>query len=139
MRQIFSSQRVENVEQVAALMREHGIEVQITNGRGYMSGRRRTFSYRDSANRRNMPAVWVVRADDQVRARELMKELGMPDRPTTRPVTDSYLASSSVPGLAPEAPVVSPARQRIMRYRRILLVVIAILAALVLVRTFSAG
>jgi|SRR5690554_6263882 len=139
MRQIFSSQRVENVEQVAALMREHGIEVQITNGRGYMSGRRRTFSYRDSVNRRNLPAVWVVRSDDQPRARELMRELGMPDRPTTRPITDSYLASANEPGLAPEKPAVPPARQRIMRYRRILLIVIAILAAMVLVRSFSIG
>ena len=137
MRQIFSSQRVENVERLAEVMREHGIEVQITNGRGYMSGRRRTFSYRDSVNRRNLPAVWVVRADDQPRARELLREIGMPGAPTTRPITDSYLASSSVPGLAPETPAVPPARQKIMRYRRILLIVIAILAAMVLVRTFS--
>ena len=72
-------------------------------------------------------------------ADELMQELGMPDRPTTRPITDSYLAAANEPGLAPEKPAVPPARQRIMRYRRILLIVIAILAAMVLVRALTAG
>ena len=139
MRQIFSSQRIENVERVAELMREHGIEVQITNGRGYMSGRSRTFSYRDSANQRNLPALWVVRSDEQPQARQLMRELGLPGAPTTRPMTDSYLASANAPSVVPEKPVVPPAHQRIMRYRRILLVVIAIIAALVMVRSLGAG
>lgn len=35
MRQIFSSQRVETVEGVAELLREHGIDVKVTNGRSY--------------------------------------------------------------------------------------------------------
>lgn len=135
MRQIFSSMRVENVERVAQIMRDEGIEVRITNGRSYMSGRNRTFSYRDAANTRTQPALWVVRSEDQPRARQLIHDLGLPTGPTTRPVADSYLASANAPRLAPEQPVRSPIQQRIMRYRRLLLIAIAILAALVMVRS----
>lgn len=135
MRQIFSSMRLENVERVAELLRDEGIEVRISNGRSYKSGRNRTFSYRDAANTRTQPTLWVVRSDDQVRARQLMRDLGLPTGPSTRPVADSYLASANSPGLAPEKPVRTPTYQRIMRYRRLLLVAIAILAALVMVRS----
>lgn len=135
MRQIFSSMRVENVERVAQMLRDEGIEVRITNGRSYKSGRNRTFSYRDAVNTRTQPALWVVRSDDQQRARQLMRDLGLPTGPTTRPMTDSYLSSANAPSLAPERPARPPTHQRIMRYRRILLVVIAILAALVMVRS----
>src|SRR5690606_16562705 len=135
MRQIFSSMRVENVERVAQLLRDEGIEVRISNGRSYKSGRNRTFSYRDAPSGRSQPTLWVVRSDDQVRARQLMRDLGLPTGPSTRPIADSYVSSANAPGLAPETPVRSPTHQRIMRYRRILLVVIAILAALVMVRS----
>src|SRR5690606_12770113 len=135
MRQIFSSMRVENVERVAQILRDEGIEVRISNGRSYKSGRNRTFSYRDAANSRTQPALWVVRSEDQQRARQLMRDLGLPTGPTTRPVTDSYLASTSAPSVLPEQPARSPTHQRIMRYRRLLLIAIAILAALVMVRS----
>lgn len=135
MRQIFSSVRLENVERVAQILREEGVEVRITNGRSYMSGRNRTFSYRDNPNSRTRPTLWVVRSDDQVRARQLMRDLGLPTGPSTRPVANSYLASANVPSLAPKKPERPPAYQRIMRYRRLLLVAIAILAALVMVRS----
>ncbi len=69
MRQIFSSQRVETVEGVAELLRGHGIEVKVTNGRSYKTRRRGQFSYTDLGNASAYPAVWIVRADDQPRAR----------------------------------------------------------------------
>ena len=65
MRQIFSSQRVETVEGVAELLRGHGIEVKVTNGRSYKTRRRGQFSYTDLGNANAYPAVWIVRADDQ--------------------------------------------------------------------------
>lgn len=136
MRQIFSSMRVENVERLAEIMRQEGIEVQITNGRSYMSGRRRTFSYRDPKPAHKQPALWVVRSEDQPRARQLMRELGMPGPPTTRPITDSYLSSANVPPLVADKPEPTPRQRLIMRYRRMLLVAIAILAALVIGRSF---
>ena len=47
MRKIFSSQRVENAEGVAQMLREAGIEARISNGRSYHSKRRGQFSYLD--------------------------------------------------------------------------------------------
>ena len=77
MRQIFSSQRVETAEGVATRLREHGIEVQITNGHSYRSRRSGQFSYLDRADNKNLPTVWVVRAEDQVRAREILRAAGL--------------------------------------------------------------
>ena len=82
MRQIFSSQRVETVEGVAELLREHGIDVKVTNGRSYKTRRRGQFSYTDLGNANAYPAVWIVRADDQPRAREILREARLLD--TTR-------------------------------------------------------
>lgn len=82
MRQIFSSQRVETVEGVADLLREHGIDVKVTNGRSYKTRRRGQFSYTDLGNANAYPAVWIVRADDQPRAREILREARLLD--TTR-------------------------------------------------------
>ncbi|AWH24654.1 pathogenicity-like protein [Stenotrophomonas sp. YAU14D1_LEIMI4_1] len=82
MRQIFSSQRVETVEGVAELLRSHGIEVKVTNGRSYKTRRRGQFSYTDLGNAQAYPAVWIVRADDQPRARDILREARLLD--TTR-------------------------------------------------------
>lgn len=82
MRQIFSSQRVETVEGVAELLRSHGIDVRVTNGRTYHSRRRGQFSYLDQNKASTHPAVWVVRADDQPQAREILRNARLLD--TTR-------------------------------------------------------
>jgi hypothetical protein len=82
MRQIFSSQRVETVEGVAELLRSHDIQVKVTNGRSYKTRRRGQFSYTDLGNAGTYPAVWVVRADDQPRAREILRDARLLD--TTR-------------------------------------------------------
>ena len=87
MRQIFTSPRLENVEGVARLLNEHGIETWISEGRSYKGARRREFSFRDGGGG-PQPAVWIVKAEDQTRARELLREAGLID--STRPV-DSYL------------------------------------------------
>lgn len=74
MRQIFSSQRVETVEGVAALLRSHDIDVRVTDGRTYHSRRSGQFSYLDESKGKRLPTVWVVRADDQPRAREILRQ-----------------------------------------------------------------
>ena len=45
MRQVFTSTRLENVEGVAKLLGEHGIETKITQGRSWKGNSRREFSY----------------------------------------------------------------------------------------------
>ena len=82
MRQIFSSQRVETVEGVAKLLREAGIDVRITNGRSYHSKRSGQFSYLDKGKPQDYPTLWIVRADDQPRAREILRQERLLD--TTR-------------------------------------------------------
>jgi hypothetical protein len=79
MRRIFTSPRLENVERVAALLKEHGVEARITNGRSYKGNRRGNFSYRDDTRTDPQPAVWIVRPDDQPKARTLMREAGLLD------------------------------------------------------------
>ncbi|WP_143703883.1 MULTISPECIES: DUF2007 domain-containing protein [Luteimonas] len=100
MRQVFSSARIENVEGVAKLLREAGIEVQITNGRSYKGNRRGNFSYRDTPTGER-PSVWVVRSDEQPRARELLRGAGLLQTVSTArgylPQADVVFASDSAP------------------------------------------
>lgn len=78
MRQVFSSPRLENVEGVAQLLRDAGIEVRVTNDRSYKGNRRSSFSYSEDKGGER-PAVWVIRSEDQLRARDLLREAGLID------------------------------------------------------------
>ena len=62
MRQVFSSPRLENVERVAQLLEDAGIQTRVTHGRSYRGGLRGNFSYREGAESKPVPAVWVVRS-----------------------------------------------------------------------------
>ena len=126
MRKIFSSQRVENAEGVANLLREAGIEVRLTNGRSYQSRRRGQFSYLDRKDDSQLPTVWVVRADDQPRAREILRDARLLD--TTRrdhPVADYAFR---------DAPARSGGRGWAWRIRIALLLVIAGVALVIMLR-----
>ncbi|SEK79734.1 Putative signal transducing protein [Pseudoxanthomonas sp. GM95] len=83
MRQIFTSQRVETVEGVAQLLEQAGIDTYISNGRSYQGKRGSQFSYSDPIAKAKQPAVWVRRADDQPKAREILREHGLLE--STRP------------------------------------------------------
>lgn len=126
MRQVFSSQRLENVEGVARLLEEAGIEVRITDGRSYRGNRRGTFSYRDANAPK--PAVWVVKSDDQVRAREILRGAGLIDSTRNR---DSFVASfhSDTAQVAQS----DARRRRIARVKYSLLVVLLIAAGAMMV------
>lgn len=130
MRQVFSSQRLENVESVAQMLRDADIEVRITNGRSYKGGRRGTFSYSDEAGPK--PAVWVVRSDDTVRAREILREAGLLE--TTR---ESFAGPTF--HLNSEAnPARAKAQSRALRIKLVLMagiVVVGVLAIMNAVKT----
>lgn len=92
MRKVFSSQRLENVEAVAQLLRDAGIEVKIENGRSYRGHRRGNFSYDTRKQAENMPAVWILRSEDQPRGRQMLREMGLLE--STRNPSDSYVVAS---------------------------------------------
>ena len=82
MRQIYSSPRQANIERVVALMAEHGIETSIGNRRAYQGADWKRFSYTARGDRDSWPQVWVVRSEDQTRARQVLREAGL--EPATR-------------------------------------------------------
>lgn len=121
MRQVFTSPRLENVERVAELLKEHGVDARITNGRSYRGNRRGNFSYRDTANGGPQPAVWVVKSEDQPKARELLREIGLLD--SGRSPT-SYLPTPEEDRLG-NGGAADAAKRRAFRIRAALLVGIA--------------
>jgi Putative prokaryotic signal transducing protein len=81
-RQIYTSARVENVERVVALLAEAGIETSVTNRRAYAGHDFKGPSYASRPDPSTWPQVWVVKAEDQPRARALLREIGV--EPATR-------------------------------------------------------
>lgn len=127
MRQVFTSARHENVERVAELLRDAGIEVRITNGRSYKGRRRGNFSYRDRDSDQPKPAVWIVRSADQPRARAMLRDAGLMDSSKNDP--DSYVAMS-FRGTIPDPGRRNTAMRRASRIKLGLLVVIVAIIAL---------
>lgn len=127
MRQVFRSQRLENVEVAADLLRKQGIEVKITNGRSWRGYRRGNFSYdlRKARDPDALPALWIVNADDQPRARQLLRELGLLE--STREGYADALSNDRF-SFTPASGANSPARKRL---RIGLLAMIGIVIALI--------
>lgn len=125
MRQVFSSPRMENVERVAKLLGDAGIDARITHGRSYKGGLRGDFSYRDHVRVDPIPAVWVVKSEDQPAARDILRAAGLLD--STRGETGYTLPVFRTE--TPEA-VIEPGRKRAFRLKVGLLFVIAIVIVL---------
>lgn len=78
MRQIYTSQRQENIDRVVALMAENAIETSVTNRSNWNRPSYQRFSYAErNDTRETWPQVWISHADDYTRARELLLELGI--------------------------------------------------------------
>lgn len=131
MRQVFTSLRIETVEGVAALLKEAGIEVYLANGRSYHSKRAGQFSYAEPMKLKQQASVWVTHAEDQPRAREILREAGL--LASTRPGQGDPLAfAGSDPAEEPKK------RSLAWRIRGGLLVAIAIAALITVTRHRSA-
>ena len=126
MRQVFTSPRLENVEAVAAMLRDAGIEVKISEGRSYRGNRRSSFSYRAGEEAGPQPSVWIVRAEDQPRGRQLLREAGLFD--STRAGESSYLPLSV---LERDQPAQTSKAARAMRIKLGLLVLIVLVIGLI--------
>ncbi len=71
MRQIYTSPRVENVERIVALLGEQGIETRVTNHRSWAGRDFKRTSYSARTDSSEWPQVWIVKAEDQPKARAL--------------------------------------------------------------------
>jgi hypothetical protein len=131
MRQIFNSQRVETVEGVAKLLRDAGIEVRITNGRSYHSKRGSQFSYLDTSKATTHPTLWVVHANDQPRAREILRDARLLETTRRDHPTAEFAFRDQVADVAPR-------RNWAWRIRIGLLLIIAAVAMVVVMRHRSA-
>lgn len=127
MRLMFTSPRLENVESVARLFNEAGIGTKITEGRSYKGYSRRQFSYTDkNPDNSQQPAVWVLKAEDYKKARDILHEGGLLE--ATR--QDSYVPEA----LQLREVKVPDASKRLLRIRLVLLALIGGMAALMLLR-----
>ncbi|MBS0557469.1 MAG: DUF2007 domain-containing protein [Proteobacteria bacterium] len=77
MRQIFSSPRAENIDRMVALLEEAGIETRVTNRRAYAGHDYKGPSYSARQDSAQWPTVWIVNADDQPRARAILRDAGI--------------------------------------------------------------
>ena len=73
---------MENVERVVAILAEAGIETSVTNRRTWAGHDFRGPTYSGKQDPGTWPQVWVVKAEDQPRARALLREAGV--EPATR-------------------------------------------------------
>jgi hypothetical protein len=73
---------VENVERVVAMFAEAGIETRVTNQRVWAGHDFKRPSYSSPSSRESWPQVWIVKAEDQPRARALLRDAGI--EPATR-------------------------------------------------------
>lgn len=128
MRQIYTSLRQENIDRVVALMTEHGIETSVTNRSNYKGSDWKRFSYTNRPDASSWPQVWVVNANDQTRARELLREAGI--EPPVRYAEE--LAAS-------REPLTGQARHRAVagRMRLVTLSLVGVAVMLLSVRTCS--
>lgn len=126
MRQVFTSLRIETVEGVAKLLQDAGIEVHLTNGRSYHSKRGGLFSYAEPMQLKQQPSLWVKRAEDQPRAREILREAGL--LATTRQGQPAALLFTT------ESAAATKGRSLAWKIRIALLVAVAIAALVTVVR-----
>jgi ferric-dicitrate binding protein FerR (iron transport regulator) len=98
MRQLYTSPRQENIDRVAAMLTEQGIECTIENRSNYRRPSYQRFSYSQrNENRESWAQVWVTKADDYTRARALLKELGI--EPVIRHGEELALARNPTPDM----------------------------------------
>lgn len=130
MRQVFTSVRLENVENVERMLNEAGIVTKITGGRSWKGVSRREFSYSNkNHDPSQQPALWVIKPDDFKQAREILHDAGLLE--ATR--DSSYLPENLKFRDAPANP-----QARVSRFRMILLAAVALGGAMLLVRVFMA-
>jgi hypothetical protein len=123
MRQVFTSPRLENVEAVAKILNDAGIETRLTDAQTWNRATKRDYSYSDRSGGSGYkwPAVWVVRGAEYGEARRVLREAGVL-LPTTR--------GPDLGGYTPAAkPAPTPLMSGATKFRLALLAIAVIAAA----------
>ena len=128
MRRFFTSPRLENVERVEQMLEEAGIQTRVTDRATWNRATKRDFSYTDRRSSTKWAAVWVVKADDYGRARQMLRELGLMESTRDAP---AYAPNLAVPAADPRARAVG-------RTRLLLLAATVIGAAIVILKLIGA-
>ncbi|HET8898693.1 MAG TPA: hypothetical protein VFN09_08000 [Rhodanobacteraceae bacterium] len=123
MRKLYSSPRLENIDMVVELLRQHGIEASIQNVSQWRGRSHARFSYLKDRDADRWPQVWVMKTEDQTTARALLREAGI--EPAVRHA--DLLAVERGQQANPES-------QRRVTANRIRVALIAIIAVLALLR-----
>jgi hypothetical protein len=129
MRQMFSSPRLENVEGVNKLFNDAGIETKITQGRSYKGNSRREHSYADKKRQvdtSQYPAVWVIKAEDYTRAREILHEAEL---------LEDKIQNPYIPGLQFRGQTQMSQEKKLLRTKLILLGVIGAMMFAMVIRS----
>lgn len=126
MRQVYASPRFGNVERLAALFNENDIQTRIGGTKAYRKSGYSSFSYRDSS-REAWVQLWIVRAEDFARARDLMREIGIEPMSESSHILQEHRRAKEQRGDNGMLGV---------RLRRVLIVVALVLAAIILWRRF---
>ena len=121
MRQIFSLPRIENVKLLEGLLEDAGIDTRITGLSKWKRPKSREFSYSNPDGRQTWPVLWVVKAQDYPRARQLLRDEGVHiDSTRSTGARSSYLESN--PRAVAEAARVKRGGWIITRVRVVLIV-----------------
>lgn len=125
MRQIYTSQRQENIDRVVALMNEHAIETTVANRSNWKRPGYQRFSYSERMDGSEAwPQVWISRADDYTRARELLRGIGI--EPVIRHADELAAVRNPTP--------TNRRRGTVVRVRRIVMVAVVAACAMVVLR-----
>src|SRR5690606_30745349 len=84
------------------LLADEGIEVRIEDGQRYRRSIRSGFSYRESGGNVSRATVWVVRSDDQPRARQLLFRVGLLEATPANPASFLPRAGLAARAVAPK-------------------------------------
>ncbi|KFN41225.1 hypothetical protein N789_04880 [Arenimonas oryziterrae DSM 21050 = YC6267] len=130
---MFTSARFENVQRVADMLSEAGIENRIMGGPGYKGYSRRQFSYADkkAQAQETQASVWVIKSDDYKQARELMQDLGLLDK------TDVPASYVPAPMQFADKPGADPAK-RLMRIKVTMLFAMVVIVGGMMARAYLA-
>lgn len=131
MRQVFTSVRLENVENVQRMLNDAGITTKVTGGRSWKGVSRREFSYSNqNHDASQQPALWVLKPDDFKRAREILHDAGLLEATRDQSYLPEALQFRDQAGTGPQA--------RMARIRMFLLAAVAVAGGLLVLRLLTA-